>query len=175
MDQDVLDHYEPIVQKIVAKGYSIDTLAASLLKDALTLHDMVEESDLNDHNFNKQGRSNERGGRRDSRGDRGSRGERSSRADRASGSPSGKRRNTKSSGQTRMFVSVGKAHKATVSDLLGAITGECQVNGRSIGAIDMYDKFSFVDVEDRYVDQVIKHLKDKRIKGRIVNVEVAKS
>jgi ATP-dependent RNA helicase DeaD len=74
-----------------------------------------------------------------------------------------------------MFVSVGKAHKATVSDLLGAITGECQVNGRSIGAIDMYDKFSFVDVEDRYVDQVIKHLKDKRIKGRIVNVEVAKS
>jgi ATP-dependent RNA helicase DeaD len=176
MDQDVLDHYEPIVQKIVAKGYSIDTLAASLLKDALTLHDMVEESDLNDHNFNKQGgRSNERGGRRDSRGDRGSRGERSSRGERNSGSPSGKRRNTKSSGQTRMFVSVGKAHKATVSDLLGAITGECQVNGRSIGAIDMYDKFSFVDVEDRYVDQVIKQLKDKRIKGRIVNVEVAKS
>jgi ATP-dependent RNA helicase DeaD len=175
MDQDVLDHYEPIVQKIVAKGYSIDTLAASLLKDALTLHDMVEESDLNDHNFNKQGRNNERGGRRDSRGDRGSRGERSSRVERASGSPSGKRRSTKSSGQTRMFVSVGKAHKATVSDLLGAITGECQVNGRSIGAIDMYDKFSFVDVEDRYVDQVIKQLKDKRIKGRIVNVEVAKS
>ena len=171
MDQDILDHYEPIVQKIVAKGYSMDTLAASLLKDALTLHDMVEESDLNDHNFNKQGRTSERGGRRDSRGERGSRNTRGERGERSSS----KRRNTKNSGQTRMFISVGKAHKATVSDLLGAITGECQVNGRSIGAIDMYDKFSFVDVEDRYVEQVIKHLKDKRIKGRIVNVEIAKS
>ncbi len=168
MDQDVLDHYEPIVQKIVAKGYSMDTLAASLLKDALTLHDMVEESDLNDYNFNKQGRGNDRGGRRDSRDDRGARGPRGERQ-------AGKRRSTKNSGQTRMFISVGKAHKATVSDLLGAITGECQVNGRSIGAIDMYDKFSFVDVEDRYVNQVLKQLKDKRIKGRIVNVEVAKS
>ncbi len=171
MDQDVLDHYEPIVQKIVAKGYSMDTLAASLLKDALTLHDMVEESDLNDYNFNKQGRGNDRGGRRDSRDDRGARGDRGPRGERQAG----KRRSTKNSGQTRMFISVGKAHKATVSDLLGAITGECQVNGRSIGAIDMYDKFSFVDVEDRYVNQVLKQLKDKRIKGRIVNVEVAKS
>lgn len=171
MDQDVLDHYEPIVQKIVAKGYSMDTLAASLLKDALTLHDMVEESDLNDYNFNKQGRGNDRGGRRDSRDNRGARGDRGPRGERQAG----KRRSTKNSGQTRMFISVGKAHKATVSDLLGAITGECQVNGRSIGAIDMYDKFSFVDVEDRYVNQVLKQLKDKRIKGRIVNVEVAKS
>jgi len=39
----------------------------------------------------------------------------------------------------------------------------------------MYDKFSFVDVEDQYVKQIITNLKDKRIKGRKVNVEVAKS
>ncbi len=169
MDQDVLDHYEPIIKKIVAKGYSVETLAASLLKDALTLHEMVEESDLNDHNFNKQGRGRERErtGRQSGRSDRSPRGGREER--------SGKRRTTKTSGQTRMFISVGKVHKATVSDLLGAITGECQVDGRSIGAIDMYDKFSFVDVEERYVKQIIKNLKDKRIKGRIVNVEVAKS
>ncbi len=80
-----------LFKKIVAKGYSMDTLAASLLKDALTLHDMVEESDLNDYNFNKQGRGNDRGGRRDSRDDRGARGERGPRGERQAG----KRRSTK--------------------------------------------------------------------------------
>ena len=39
----------------------------------------------------------------------------------------------------------------------------------------MYDKFSFVDVEDNNVDKILGSLKDKRIKGRKVNVEVAKS
>lgn len=197
MDQDVLDHYEPIIHKIEAKGYSVELLAASLLKDALTLHEMVEEQDINDYNFNKSTREREYGRSRDDRGrsegrsrdDRG-RGERTERADRGERSSfvrkddagrdkrSGKEREgvaRSNKSQTRLFFSVGKSHNAEVRDLLGAITGECQVDGRSIGAIDMYDKFSFVDVEDQYVKQIITNLKDKRVKGRKVNVEVAKS
>lgn len=197
MDQDILDHYEPIIHKIEAKGYSVELLAASLLKDALTLHEMVEEQDINDHNFNKATREREYGNSRSDRGrsegrsrdDRG-RSERSDRGERSSvgrkPDEAGKekrvgrdrdRDNTVRSNksQTRLFFSVGKSHNAEVRDLLGAITGECQVEGRSIGAIDMYDKFSFVDVEDQYVKQIITNLKDKRIKGRKVNVEVAKS
>lgn len=198
MDQDILDHYEPIIHKIEAKGYSVELLAATLLKDALTLHEMVEEQDINDYNFNKTtrdrdyGRSREDRGRgersrddryRSERGERGERGERSERSGsrrdesgkerRSSKDRDGATRSNKS--QTRLFFSVGKAHNAEVRDLLGAITGECQVDGRSIGAIDMYDKFSFVDVEDQYVKQIITNLKDKRVKGRKVNVEVAKS
>jgi ATP-dependent RNA helicase DeaD len=190
MDQDVLDHYEPIIHKIEAKGYSVELLAAALLKDALTLHEMVEEQDINDHNFNKT-REREYGtGRNDrdrsrddrGRGDRSDRGERPAFVRKADDGTKEKRifkdrdsaaRSSKS--QTRLFFSVGKSHNAEVRDLLGAITGECQVDGRSIGAIDMYDKFSFVDVEDQYVKQIITNLKDKRIKGRKVNVEVAKS
>lgn len=187
MNQDVLDHYEPIIHKIEAKGYSVELLAATLLKDALTLHEMIEDQDLNDHNFNSGGSSRDRNPRernsrdrssrdRNSSKDRGeSRGESSSedRGSRESVADRAKKRRGK--GQTRLFLSVGKAHKATVKDLLGAITGECGVNGRSIGAIDMYDKFSFVDVEDNNVDKILGSLKDKRIKGRKVNVEVAKS
>lgn len=197
MDQDVLDHYEPIIHKIEAKGYSVELLAASLLKDALTLHEMVEEQDINDYNFNKSTREREYGRSRDDRGrsegrsrddrgrsdrsERSDRGERSSyarkddagREKRSGKDREGATRSNKS--QTRLFFSVGKSHNAEVRDLLGAITGECQVDGRSIGAIDMYDKFSFVDVEDQYVKQIITNLKDKRVKGRKVNVEVAKS
>ncbi len=183
MNQDVLDHYEPIIHKIEAKGYSVELLAASLLKDALTLHEMIEDTDLNDYNFNRSSRERRDGrnstnrsdrnrGRSDSRDSRG-RDDRKHRNDEQNVHDKAKSR--RGQGQTRLFLSVGKAHRATVKDLLGAITGECGVNGRSIGAIDMYDKFSFVDVEDKQVDKVLSSLKDKRIKGRKVNVEVAKS
>jgi len=181
MNQDVLDHYEPIIHKIEAKGYGVELLAAALLKDTLTLHEMVEDTDLNDHNFSlqKRDRSDGRSNGRNSRGGRTDRssGERDSRKGERDRSTSvhEKAKSRRGQGQTRMFLSVGKAHKATVKDILGAITGECGVNGRSIGAIDMYDKFSFVDVEDKYVDKVIRSLKDKRIRGRRINVEIAKN
>ncbi len=177
MDQDVLDHYEPIIHKIEAKGYSVELLAASLLKDALTLHELVEDTDLNDHSF---GKSRSRSDRGDSRGKRDGRNRGDDRRDRGrkdenSSNVHDRAKNRRGKGQTRLFISVGKAHNATVKDMLGAITNECGVNGRSIGAIDMYDKFSFVDVEDVQVKKVLKNLKDKRIKGRKVNVEVAKN
>lgn len=179
MNQDVLDHYEPIVHKIEAKGYSLELLAATLLKDALTLHDMVEEQDINDHNFLKgrTERGGDRGGRSGDRSsDRGrsSRGERSDRSERAPRSEKIGFKGKKVEGQTRLFISIGKVHDATVKDVLGAITGECNVDGRNIGAIDMYDKFSFVDVSEKDVPKILKTLKDKRIKGRKINVEVAK-
>ncbi|MBN2220761.1 MAG: DbpA RNA binding domain-containing protein, partial [Vallitaleaceae bacterium] len=179
MNQDVLDHYEPIVHKIEAKGYSLELLAATLLKDALTLHDMVEEQDINDHNFLKgrTERGGDRGGRSGERSsDRGrsSRGERSDRGERAPRSEKIGFKGKKVEGQTRLFISIGKVHDATVKDVLGAITGECNVDGRNIGAIDMYDKFSFVDVSEKDVPKILKTLKDKRIKGRKINVEVAK-
>lgn len=185
MDQDVLDHYEPIIHKIEAKGYSVELLAASLLKDSLTLHELVEDTDLNDHNF---GRSRNRGEGREGRFSRDSRSRdskdgrssrdsfgRGRRDDRDSSNVHDRAKSRRGNGQTRMFISVGKAHGATVKDMLGAITNECGVNGRAIGAIDMYDKFSFVDVEEKSVKKVLKNLKDKRIKGRRVNVEVAKN
>jgi ATP-dependent RNA helicase DeaD len=189
MNQDVLDHYEPIIHKIEAKGYSVELLAASLLKDALTLHEMIEENDLNDYNFasasdrdsrsrnSRDRNSKDRPGRERTDRDRSDRSKERPTRDRAENPESVQERASKrkGKGQTRLFLSVGKAHKATVKDLLGAITGECGVNGRSIGAIDMYDKFSFVDVEDNNVDKILTTLKDKRIKGRKVNVEVAKS
>lgn len=38
----------------------------------------------------------------------------------------------------------------------------------------MYDKFSFVDVEEQHVKKILKQLQNKRIKGRKINVEIAK-
>lgn len=163
ISHEALEQYESVIRRIEAKGYSAEVLAASLLKDALTLHELVEEQDLNDYNFQQVKRSAADRPRARKEG-------KESRAEKQK-----KDKIRRSRGQTRVFISVGKINKATVKDILGAVTGECRIKGKDIGAIDMYDKFSFIDIEDKSVDRVIKHLKGKRIKGCKVNVEVAKS
>lgn len=58
-------------------------------------------------------------------------------------------------------------------DILGAIAGESGLPGRAVGSIDMYDKYTFVDVPSKYHKQVIKSMKHAKIKGNRVNVEKA--
>lgn len=41
------------------------------------------------------------------------------------------------------------------------------------GAIDMYDKYTFVEVPREYAADVIEAMKHAKIKGRNVNVEPA--
>ena len=50
---------------------------------------------------------------------------------------------------------------------------EAKVNKNDIGNIDLYDKFSFVDVEPNVVDGILKKCYGKKINGRKVRVEVA--
>lgn len=56
---------------------------------------------------------------------------------------------------TRLHVNVGHMHNATPSALVGAITGECGIPGRSIGAIDIQNRFSVVEVSTELVDDVL--------------------
>src|SRR5690606_35412848 len=45
--------------------------------------------------------------------------------------------------------------------------------GRAIGAIDILDTYSFVDVPNQFADKVIEALRSSGIKGRPVNAERA--
>lgn len=74
---------------------------------------------------------------------------------------------------TRLFFNIGKKDKLSTSYMLGAITGEANISGKNIGRIDVYDKFTFVDVNNDVVIKVVKAMKKAKIKGRKVNVEVA--
>ena len=58
-------------------------------------------------------------------------------------------------------------------DILGAIAGESGLSGRLVGSIDMYDKYTFVDVPRAQADQVLQALNRTKIKGRSVHVEKA--
>ncbi|HEX4867600.1 MAG TPA: DEAD/DEAH box helicase [Acidimicrobiales bacterium] len=71
-----------------------------------------------------------------------------------------------SAGMTRLFVGAGRAAGIRPKDLVGAIAGESGVTGREIGAIEIADRFSLVEVPEAAADEVIAALKGTTIKGR---------
>ncbi|CAM2992061.1 DEAD/DEAH box helicase [Saccharomonospora xinjiangensis] len=75
-----------------------------------------------------------------------------------------------SGGMTRLFVSLGRRAGVRPQDLVGAIAGESQLRGKDVGAIEITDKFSLVDVPESAADDVITALRDSSIKGRKVVV-----
>ncbi|WP_344090409.1 DbpA RNA binding domain-containing protein, partial [Nocardiopsis composta] len=69
-------------------------------------------------------------------------------------------------GRTRLFVGAGRSSRIRPQDLVGAIAGEAGLNGRDIGAIEIADRFSLVDVPASAAEQVISALNRTTIKGR---------
>lgn len=76
-------------------------------------------------------------------------------------------------GMERLFIRAGRRDGVTARDLVGAIANEANIPGRDIGAIDIYDKFSFVDVPRRDARRVMTALTRSGIRGRQVKVDIA--
>jgi len=73
-------------------------------------------------------------------------------------------------GTTRLFVGTGRSAGVRPQDLVGAITGESFLNGRDIGAIEIADRFSLVEVPESAADDVVAALRQASIKGRRTTV-----
>ena len=71
---------------------------------------------------------------------------------------------------TRLFVGTGRASGVRPQDLVGAITGESHLSGRDIGAIEIADRFSLVEVPESAADDVVAALRQTSIKGRRATV-----
>jgi len=76
-------------------------------------------------------------------------------------------------GMVRLFINIGKKQNARPGDILGAIAGETGMPGKLVGSIDMYDKYTFVEVPKEYASAVLKAMENAKIKGRSVNIEPA--
>ena len=81
---------------------------------------------------------------------------------------------SKTSKIVRLFINVGKSHKVRSKDILGAIANESGISGKDIGNIDVYDDFTFVDVFETQAKGIIKKMKNAKIKGSKINIEIAK-
>jgi ATP-dependent RNA helicase DeaD len=70
----------------------------------------------------------------------------------------------------RVYVGAGRNSKVRPGDLVGAIVNEAGVDPRVIGAIQITDRFSLVELPDEIADDVIDSLRTTTIKGRKVPV-----
>jgi ATP-dependent RNA helicase DeaD len=65
----------------------------------------------------------------------------------------------------RLFVGAGRRAGVRPADLVGAIAGESGIQSRAIGAIEIRDGFSLVDVPDEMADDIIAALRATKIRG----------
>lgn len=70
----------------------------------------------------------------------------------------------------RIFIGAGRQAGIRPADLVGAITGEARIASRELGAIEIADRFSLVEVPQDDADRIIAIMKKATFRGRTVEV-----
>lgn len=151
---DVLDGYRVVVESLAEEfdPFDVALAAVRLAHSSSVGADDDGEEEIPDVHLDRQEarRSREFGGR--------------------SERPRGRSAPGDRSGATRLYISVGRDAGVRPQDLVGAITGETQLRGRQIGAIEIAQKFSLVEVPDEAAEEVIAALRGSKIRGRKATV-----
>jgi ATP-dependent RNA helicase DeaD len=71
---------------------------------------------------------------------------------------------------TRIYVGAGRRDRVRPSDLVGAIANEVGVGGEAVGAIQISETHSLVEIPAEIADDIIEALRATTIKGRRVVV-----
>ncbi len=77
-------------------------------------------------------------------------------------------------GMVRFFVNIGRSARMSPSDLVRAISEESGIPTNAVGKIDIFDKFTFVEVAEESAPFVFEALRQARINGTRVNLEPAR-
>lgn len=158
--------FESIVDQLKEEGYYTHQIVSALMRMQMG---SVRRSDFRDEDISDEAR-----GSKMERSKFGSR----EKSDRFGGGRE-KRRNAEGGrvteeGMTRLFINLGRKDNVSPNHIVGAIASEARIPGRVIGQIDMYDKFTFVEVPHRDVRKVIEGMRGKTINQREASIEVAK-
>jgi len=88
--------------------------------------------------------------------------------------PSGKRKSGGSSYDfTRFFINLGKTDNLQPTTLIGMVNDFTGIRNIEIGAIEILKNFSFFEVENGHADKILDAFKNKKMKKREINIEVA--
>ncbi len=77
-------------------------------------------------------------------------------------------------GMVRLFMNVGRSQKIAPEDIVRKIASEADIPGNTIGLINIYDKFTFVEIPENVAEKVVSVMHKSTIKGFKVNVEPAR-
>jgi ATP-dependent RNA helicase DeaD len=70
----------------------------------------------------------------------------------------------------RIYVGAGRNAGIRPQDLVGAIASESGIQGKRIGAIEIYDKYAIVELPADVIEDVIRAMRKSPIRGRKVTV-----
>ena len=77
-------------------------------------------------------------------------------------------------GMIEVFINAGKMDNIRVKDIVGSIASNTGISGNDIGRINLLEKYAFAEIPMEYIEDVITGMKNKQIKGKNVNIEIAK-
>ena len=72
-----------------------------------------------------------------------------------------------------LLIFGGKKNKIRPGDILGALTGDAGLPGKSVGNITLLDRYCYVAVEKAHSQKALTHLQNGKIKGRKFRVSKA--
>ncbi len=75
---------------------------------------------------------------------------------------------------TTLFVAAGKKDKVNKVDIVGFFTAKGDLKKEDIGIIEVKDFFSFVALRKSRVSHTLELIKEERLKGRKIKIDVAK-
>ena len=162
IEEDEFDGYREIAASLAEDGYDaldIAAAAAKLAADATRGEEPENEVEIPQwENRPQRPHDDTRGprGRRDSFDGPG-----------RDGPPRGRRPRAD---MTRLFIGVGRRRGIRPGDIVGAIVGEAKIPAEGIGAIEIADQFTLVEVAEQHADQVIRAMSRAAIKGRPVSI-----
>ncbi len=76
-------------------------------------------------------------------------------------------------GMARLFVSIGRTSGVRAGDLVGAITGTTGLPGASLGAIEIKERVSFIEVKKEAEGEILSRMSRSEVRGRSVEIKKA--
>ncbi|WCB94400.1 ATP-dependent RNA helicase DeaD [Baekduia alba] len=166
-----LDAYRVVVESLAEEhGLEEVALAAVRMAHQAAGRDAEDEPDIPDFTAPRERPRDRDRPERPGRPDRPGRPARPDHADHGDRRPPRRRDGAPAEGMTRLFVGAGRERGIRPQDLVGAIANEAGLNGRQIGAIEIADRFSLVEVPEAAADHVVSALRGRSIKGKKTTV-----
>ncbi|MGB3726337.1 MAG: DEAD/DEAH box helicase [Glaciecola sp.] len=166
---DSIESYMPVVDAILKESEASPELVMAALARVAQGDEplLLSEKDRPDvhakPSFKDRGARNDRGPR-----ERGGR-ERSGREGNRERKPS-RSRGKPESGMKRFKIEVGYVHGAKPGNIVGAIANEADISSKNIGAIDIHDNYTLVDLPDSLPNQAKETLQKTRVAGQRLNI-----
>lgn len=161
LEDDAIESFIPLIETIQSETEaSPEKLMAALAKlaqgdEPLFLNE-ADRPDLNARPERGDRGARERGGRERGGRDRGERRQRGNSKPEA--------------GMQRFRIAVGHMHKVKPGNIVGAIANEANINSKHIGAIEIYDTYSTVDLPQGMPEDLQSHLRNTRVAGQKLDI-----